>query len=216
MAKVKDLSGRRFGELSVIEPSGRHVFAKGGAHIYWLCQCDCGREKRINGGSLRTGRTISCGCHMQEIGRRRGHKNTRHGMTGSPEHRVWSSMRARCRNNSPYYGARGIEVCERWEVFENFLADMGPRPSASHSLGRKENDIGYCPENCRWETRVEQARNQRSNRIVTYQGKTGPLASFFEMGSADPAYDLVMQRVSRGWPIEKAMQEPPNTNLARF
>lgn len=83
----------------------------------------------------------------------------------TPEYKAWSSMRARClKPNHPkyhLYGGRGITVCERWDVYRNFLADMGRRPSSEHSLDRVENDGNYAPDNCRWATRSEQSRNRR-------------------------------------------------------
>lgn len=89
---------------------------------------------------------------------------TTHGLSKTPEYRAWASMWQRCTNpkNIRYerYGARGITVCERWERFENFLSDMGNRPSPDHSLDRKENDGNYQPENCRWATRSEQQQNK--------------------------------------------------------
>lgn len=107
-----------------------------------------------------------------------------HGMTRMAEYRVWVIMRSRCQNPAvpcyPRYGGRGITVCERWERFSNFIADMGPRPSNRHSIDRIDNDGPYSPENCRWATTKEQCRNQRRNRLITYMGTTAPLAWWAE------------------------------------
>jgi|GEM_PF-1342758 len=93
---------------------------------------------------------------------------TTHGLSKTPEYRVWASMWQRCSNpnNLRYnrYGERGIGICERWEKFENFLADMGPRPSKGHSIDRKDNEGNYEPSNCRWATRSEQQKNKGGYR----------------------------------------------------
>ena len=97
-------------------------------------------------------------------------------MTGTYVFRIWTEMRSRCNNprRKRYkdYGGRGITVCDRWQVFENFFADMGHPPTSKHSLDRKDNNKGYSPDNCRWATQTEQANNTRKNVRITFQGKT--------------------------------------------
>ena len=88
-----------------------------------------------------------------------------HGLSQSPEHAAWRDMKSRCMNPKvkcyPRYGGRGVTVCDRWMTFENFLADMGPRPGAGYSIERNNSDGNYEPSNCRWATKLEQSRNRR-------------------------------------------------------
>src|SRR5688500_16157023 len=112
-------------------------------------------------------------------------ETTKHGLRNCSEYRAWASMKQRCLNPKvvayPQYGQRGIKVCDRWLTsFPNFYADMGPRPSPSHSLDRIDNDGDYTPDNCRWATRVEQGRNQRTNVLFTHNGKTQCLTAWSE------------------------------------
>jgi hypothetical protein len=158
-----DLAGQRFGRLIVVEFSGLDSWHEAN----WRCRCDCGKEKVIPGSKLRLGNTKSCGCMKAE---RIGNSRRTHGRTGTSEYRTWRAMRERCAspNNKDFkdYGGRGIKVCVRWEKFENFLADMGPRPKG-RSLHRVDNNGLYEPENCKWETWTEQARNRRPRKFYS-------------------------------------------------
>lgn len=125
-----------------------------------------------------------------------------------PERSVWSSMKSRCTNprnkDFRHYGGRGITVCARWlDSFENFLSDMGRRPSPKHTLERRENNFGYSLRNCRWALRVEQARNSRHNRRVTFRGETKLLADW-DRRIKLPA-GTVQRRLSRGWTTARAL-----------
>lgn len=166
---VFDLRGQRFGKLVVLSFAGISR-----TRSTWLCVCDCGRQKVISAGTLKRGNTRSCGCLRQYGGSesciKHGHAR-RHGKgepagSGTVEYLTWRRMKRRCYNerehNYRHYGGRGISVCDRWRnSFENFLADMGQRPSSRHSLDRIDVDGNYEPSNCRWATHLEQARNKR-------------------------------------------------------
>lgn len=156
-----DLSGKVFGRLVVKHPMPKIK----NQHLHWLCVCECGKQKIIDGGSLRYGLSNSCGCLQKQIVSK---MKTTHGEAHieTREYTAWQNMRARCyrkkASNYSYYGGRGIRVCARWRFsYENFLADMGRRPSPAHSLDREDANGNYTPDNCRWATKSVQSANQR-------------------------------------------------------
>lgn len=155
---VIDMTGQRFSRLVVVRqsPLWRHGCAQ------WECLCDCGERVTVNGHTLRNGNTRSCGCLMRT-----------HGESGpdrSPEYATWKGIKRRCSaprcKDYKDYGGRGIRVCDRWlNSFENFLADMGRKPSPKHSIDRADNDGNYEPGNCRWATPSEQSKNRRPYKL---------------------------------------------------
>lgn len=159
-----NIVGLTFGRLSVKALS--HVSERG--YAMFSCVCVCGGEKILRGSALtsETKPVKSCGCLIIEglVARSTKHGEAANGKP-TPEWRAWNAMRARCGNPDhpayKWYGARGIKVCDRWQSVESFIADMGRRPSAQHSLDRVDNDGNYEPSNCRWATNTQQTRNSR-------------------------------------------------------
>lgn len=155
-----DMVGKRFGRLVGVRLA--RISDSGDAR--WIFQCDCGREHEADGTHVRRGNTKSCGCLNKETYASRA---TTHGMSHTTEFRCWSSFINRCYNshNNAFknYGGRGITVCAEWRnSFEQFYADMGPRPAPHLTIERKNNNLGYSKENCVWGTNTDQSRNRRS------------------------------------------------------
>lgn len=198
---LTDITGQRFGRLIVL--------AKAEKRHYWHCICDCGKRKAVYRYSLLNGATQSCGClHIE----RTIATSTRHGCSRrsgeTAEYRIWTGMMSRCFDpncNGFYkYGARGVVVCERWKTFENFLSDMGLRPSPGHSIDRIDVNGNYEPGNCRWATRKEQARNRRITRTITINGTTKPLSQWAEERGIP--YHTLKSRVRSGWEASRLFQ----------
>lgn len=200
----RDRTGQRSGRLTAIEVD---EFRNG--DYYWKCRCDCGAIVSVAGGKLN-GQTKSCGCLARE---RTIESHTKHGGKGTKMYMRWSAMRQRCNLPTHYayadYGGRGIQVCERWDSFENFLADMGEPPTQRHSLDRIDNNGDYCPENCRWATKIEQVRNTRNSMYVTIDGITRHVMEWAEITGVRG--DTIRQRIKRGIDPKVAVFSPSGT-----
>lgn len=190
-----DRTGQKYGMLTA------EYWRKKQNRVWWYCLCDCGKSLWVIGTNLREqGGTRSCGCS------RNG--NPSHGLSKTPEYSIWKGMRKRCNNPKEpvykYYGGKGIRVCKRWDRFENFLEDMGLRPSKKHSIDRKDSTKNYCPSNCRWATTVEQRRNRVDSIRLTYRGQT--LTPIEWAVKLDIPYSALRARVTRGFSITRILQ----------
>lgn len=205
MKKLIELTGLRFGRLVVLAYSHRHTSPSGGGKAMWHCRCDCGNAVVASGSNLRGGNTTSCGCFRVEVTTA---NNTTHGQSKSGEYHSWFAMKQRCTNSKSamyhLYGGRGISVCERWtDSFEDFLQDMGPKPTPNHSIERRENSGNYEPDNCHWATTKQQNNNQRSNVRITHGGKTLNIAQWSSLlGIPRPT---LYNRVRRGWSLDQVL-----------
>lgn len=199
------MENRIFGRLTVVSLAGY-----AGSVRLWLCHCVCGKDTVKRENNLKAGLTQSCGCLHAE-GNNRKHSNAERGKV-TPEYRTWSHMKRRCTDaNSKYfsdYGGRGISVCDSWmSSFENFLNDMGKRPSDKHSIDRIDVNGNYEPSNCRWATKEEQAKNTRRSRQLTFNGRTQHVKDWAaEIGMSHKS--LEDRIFSRGWSVEEALTKP--------
>lgn len=198
MSQVNDIRGLRFGKLIVLE------FDKVvNTNALWICLCDCGVKKSIHATSLKSGSTKSCGCL-------RGHTskmNPLYGEWKTKEYKSWSMMKNRCGNKNAtqysWYGGRGIKVCERWNLYKNFLEDMGRAPSKTHSIDRKNSDGDYTKSNCRWATKKEQSNNRRGLLLIQYNDKKQSLSMWCnELGLS---YHKAYQRLLRNCCIDEVL-----------
>ncbi len=191
------MAGRRYSSVTAL----CRVGTCSSRDAKWRFSCDCGQQFETSGYAVRSGRVTSCPkCSLK----RSAIATTKHGKTNSPEFRTWTDIQTRCHNERSAshadYGGRGIVVCGRWRAsFEDFLADMGPRPTPQHSIERIENDGNYEPGNCRWATRKEQANNKRNNLRIEIDGETKTLAQWAdELGVSYSAMWFRYQQGARG------------------
>lgn len=192
--KALDLTGKRFGKLLVLQRSGDT------RKVRWQCRCDCGVETVVRSDVLTSGSANSCGCSRGEF---IGQANRRHGLSGTPTYQAWINMVRRCTNPNvkhfARYGGRGIRVCERWMIFENFLEDMGIRPDG-RSIERDDNDGHYEPGNCSWANSKQQARNRRNTKFVLLHGERMSLTEAAERLEMSP--HSLRAKIRRGHPVE--------------
>lgn len=207
--KGKDITGKRFGKLVAIEPVGKTAVG----NIIWRCKCDCGNEKNVSTKDLGHG-TSSCGCYAKEV---HSAIATKHGKSHSRIYNVHRAMMGRCYNPNAHeyenYGGRGIEVCEEWHDFKNFLEwamkngyDENSKKQSECTLDRIDHNGNYEPSNCRFVPMKTQQRNRRSNVMITYNGETHCMSEWAEI--AGIRYGTFVKRLQAGWSMEKAMNKP--------
>ncbi len=199
-------SGQVIGMLTYVGPAPHKLNKLGHKILMYYFDCSCGKRTTTRITQVLSGNTKSCGCLQPKVAGRHLYK---HGKSGTPEHRIWKLMNGRCHNKKspdyPRYGGRGIKICERWLTFENFLEDMGERPSNRHSIDRKDNDGDYCPENCRWATDLEQACNKPTTYKVVVNGETISIDEWARRNGLQPR--TIRWRAKR-WGIEEAIKRP--------
>lgn len=189
----KQINGLLFkGDVGVINKKRKGLF-----------QCPlCGTDFRATISSVACGTTKSCGCSHTLSCKERAI----HNMYNTPTYKSWVRMKSRCYNkrNTRYYcyGGKGISVCERWHDFLNFYEDMGERPSQSYSIDRIDINKNYEPGNCRWATRIEQARNKSNNIVIFYNGVSKNLSAWVDELGLN--YSKTICRIRRGWDVEKS------------
>lgn len=207
--QFKDLTGLLFNRLTAQGIVEYRLNSRGKRIAVWLCRCVCGNEVRVTRSNLVSGGVQSCGCLRDD---RLRAVLTTHGFSNHPLYTIWDGIRRRC--NDPgdraykNYGARGIQMCERWRDIQNFIDDMGERPSLKHTVERVDNEGHYSPDNCIWATRKEQNRNKRDTILVTYDGRTQCLTDWAaEIRSNTPT---LRYRLRVGWSIKQALTTVPH------
>lgn len=204
MTKAKNMKGQKIGRLFIFE----YVGIKN-THAQWKALCDCGNFKIVDGGEVRRGAIVSCGCWGKERLKLGPETVRKHGMHGSETYNSWAHMMQRCKNpnNDRYhrYGGRTITVCDRWKLFENFVADMGMRPPGM-SIDRINNSGNYEPSNCRWATPSEQSNNMDHNIRVMFQGEIKTLSEISLLTGIKKS--TLYARLKRNWPTDKLFDPP--------
>jgi hypothetical protein len=205
--RVIDLSGKRFGRLSVLMYS--HSFNR---RKYWVCKCDCGKDVLSYTNLLLSGKVRSCGCLAIELKLKRSLK---HGLATknrtTSDYDIWCHIKARCFNKNEksykHYGGRGITMCDEWKNdFYAFYSYMGARPSNIHTVDRINTNGNYEPGNCRWATQKEQQNNRRNNHIIEYDGVSLTISQWSE--KINIKQPTIRRRLKMNWSAEKTLLTP--------
>jgi hypothetical protein len=217
-----DITGREFNRLTVLGYAGKNKHNNN----LWNCRCKCRNEIIVESHSLICGNTKSCGCLQKEkatitllnmsmthgLSRDKNHQKTR-------LYRIWAGIRTRCLNSNDKtfknYGQRGICICNEWKnnfkVFHDWAIANGY--SDNLTIERINNDGDYEPSNCKWADDIEQANNKRTSRIITFNGMAKTLSQWAKYYNIN--YNMLFERLKRGWTFEKAITTPRETRFLR-
>lgn len=215
MSKLIDLTGQKFGRLTVIERAGSDKYK----NAMWLCKCDCEKQAKcvVNGSYLRKGLSQSCGCYNRELNSER---MKTHGESKTRLYKLWVGMKKRCYNQNcnsyKYYGAEGKAVCDEWkDSFQAFYDwSMSNGYQDNLTIERIDNSKGYSPDNCKWATMKEQSNNTRRNHLIEYKGKKQNLTQWAEELNIN--YDKLEARINRlHWDVDRAFKEPKKMKSKR-
>ncbi len=214
MKKNIIINGERFNRLTIIKETEPKIYKNGKKGRMVLCVCDCGNKKEIIYGDVKKGHTKSCGCFAKEVNLT---NSLKHGLAKTRFYDIYYKMKSRCQNKNnkdyPDYGGRGIKFL--WKSFDEFKDSMytdylkhkKANRGTNTRIDRIDNNKNYCKENCRWATHREQARNRRSNHLLTYKGKTMTLTEWAEKVGL-PRYTLNNRIIKYNWSIKDALTLP--------
>ncbi len=217
-SRLVDLTGKTFGKITALS---FHSRAEKTGHAIWLVKCSCGKEFTVKQNNLSTGHTKSCGCLKMEkaTGNKHSFKHGHGAGARSSEFNIWVGMKQRCHNPKAtgyiQYGGRGIQVCDRWlNSFENFLADMGLKPSSNHTIERTDTDGDYCPENCIWLKAFDQQSNRRNNVKIEHNGEILTATEWERKMGVTPG--RIHSRIWNGWSPVDAITTPTDTRYSHL
>lgn len=214
--KFKDLTGQKFGKLTVIKRTTNSKWNE----TRWICKCECGKETITTYGKLAYNHKKSCGCILKEVVSK---THSKHKLRKDRLYNIWAKMKQRCynTNNKSYknYGGRGIKICKEWLEEENgfinfykwainngYKEHLEKFGSKNTTIDRIDVNGNYEPNNCRWATQREQSLNRRSNVFISYNGETKTISEWVE--KTNLTYSSIKHRLKRGWSIERTLTTP--------
>lgn len=204
---AKDLSGKKFNMLTVINRADDYVSPRGHLSVQWNCQCECGNYTVTRGTRLKSGHTKSCGCYASADNR----GSTIHGLCHTKIYGIWLGMKQRCLNpnssNFKSYGGRGIRICDEWKddpvAFNEWATNNGFAENLT--IDRIDVNGNYTPENCRWITNHEQQFNKRSSHYIVFRGEKMTVAEFSYKTGIN--YDKARKRLKKGYTPSEIYEE---------